>query len=179
MYKLVVLCLLTLFFNKDVEEIKWVESRRLQWSDFKGQPDYNSDAAAVTASGISFSYSVKKSNTKGTSFVSEVSAQFYPEHSWFKKEIVNDHILAHEQLHFDITELNVRKFRKRLSEIEPSRDITKVLQREQKRVNKALSEMQNKYDYETNYSINANIQEEWAFYVKSQLQLLYAFRSKK
>ncbi len=178
MYKLFFLCLITLFLNKDIAEINWNEQHRLVWSDFKGQPDHSSDAAAVTASGISFSYSIRKSNISGISFTAEVGAHFYPEHSWFKEDIVDSHILAHEQLHFDITELNVRKFRKRLSEIVPGEDLTTVLQREQIRANKELSEMQNKYDFESDYSINGDIQNEWVHFVKSELELLHEFRSK-
>ncbi len=178
MYKLFFIGFLTLFFSKDVAEINWNEERRLVWSDFKGKPDHNSDAAAVTASGISFSYSIKKSNLNGITFTTEVGAHFYPEHSWFKEGVVDAHILNHEQLHFDITELNVRRFRKRLSEIEPSEDLTMVLQKEQTKANKALQEMQDRYDLESNFSINEDLQKEWMLFVKSELQALYAFRSR-
>lgn len=179
MYKIIFLCIVTLFLNKDVAEINWNEQHRLEWEDFQGQPDHSSDAAAVTASGISFSYSIKKSSVSGDiNFTTEVGSHFYPESSWFKENVVDSHILAHEQLHFDITELNVRKFRKRLSKIKPSEDLTIVLQREQNRANKALSEMQNKYDFESNYSINESIQEEWIHFVKLELAAFYEFRSK-
>lgn len=178
MYKLVLLCLFSLLFRNDVEEINWEEGSRLNWSDFKGQPDPQSDAAAITASGISFSYSIEKSNRKGIRFTTKVGAHFYPEHSWYKENDVNAHILAHEQLHFDITELNVRKFRKRLSQIKAVENIVEVLQKEEVRANQELAEMQNKYDLESNYSINKNIQEEWIHYVKTELKKLYAFRSK-
>lgn len=176
MFKLFFLLIIALFIINTPKDITWKEGERLTWNDFKGQPDLNSDAAAITASGISFSYSIKQSTTS-TTFTTTIEAHFYPEHSWHKKE-VNDHLLEHEQLHFDITELNVRKLKKRLSKITETDDLDAILLEEQVRANRELAEMQDKYDSDSDYSINENNQKNWKRYVESELASLYEFRSK-
>jgi len=178
MHRLFFLFFLFFLPNKDTEEINWDESRPLEWNDFKAPPDHSSDAAAITASGISFTYSINKSSIHGMNFTTKVEAQFYPEQSWFKKEAVNSHTLDHEQLHFDITELSVRKFRKTLSLIKPSEDLISVLQKEETRANEELAKMQNQYDLESNYSLNKSIQKKWLIFVKSELKTLSQYKSK-
>ena len=85
--------------------------------------DQNTDAVAVTASGITFSFSVSQSNAVFVDFNAEVEAHFYPEKSWYLKDKGDDHILAHEQLHFDITELHVRQLRFNISRLKVSQNI--------------------------------------------------------
>lgn len=46
------------------ETISWNDSRKLKWEDFKGNPNSQSDAVALTASGITFGYSVKTSGKR-------------------------------------------------------------------------------------------------------------------
>ena len=86
--------------------IAWNASRKLSWADFKAQPDPNSDAVALTASGITFSYSLKTSERNVVDFSTTVKAHFYPEKSWYLTNKASAYILRHEQLHFDITELS-------------------------------------------------------------------------
>jgi len=158
--------------------IEWTESHKLSWTDFKGDIETNSDAAAVTASGITFSFSVRKTDGRITSFEAQASAHFYPENSWFIKSRCNDHILAHEQLHFDITELHVRIFRYKLAQLEVSQNIKSELQALHKSVNKDLAEMQRKYDTQSEHSINKELQTHWAAYVAENLKKFEAYKSK-
>ena len=46
------------------EAVLWTPARKLSWSDFKGRPSANSSAAAVTASGITYSFSAQGTNDK-------------------------------------------------------------------------------------------------------------------
>ena len=62
------------------------------------------------------------------SYDAKVYAHFYPDKSWVIKEQSSEHILNHEQLHFDITELHARKFRKQLSTLKVSNSIRAQLQ---------------------------------------------------
>ena len=101
----------------DEVTIQWNASKKLSWSDFKGPVQIDADAVAVTASGITFSYAVRQTDGRFTSFDGQVDAFFYPEKSWYIKEKGNDHILAHEQLHFDITELHARLFRYQMAQL--------------------------------------------------------------
>ncbi|RLJ62567.1 hypothetical protein CLV86_2175 [Lacinutrix venerupis] len=167
-----------LCFQSDRSEFSWQESDKLKWSDFKGEPDISSHAAAVTASGITFSYSIEKSSIRGvTGFKAKVFAHFYPEHSWCKKEVINDHILNHEQFHFNITELHVRYLREDISKLKVSNTVAKDLDKLHKQANIDLSKMQNLYDTETNYSINKEEQAKWVTFVNTELKRLEKFKS--
>lgn len=174
------LILITLVANtaNDVDTIEWSESKKLTWEDFKGQKKVNSDAAAVTASGITFSYSVRKTDGRITSFETQVSAHFYPEDSWFIEERCNEHILKHEQLHFDITELHVRIFRYEISRLEVSQNIKSQLNALHKSINKDLADMQHAYDTQSRNSINKEEQAKWNTFVAEHLEKFKEYKSR-
>ncbi|GAB1857049.1 hypothetical protein MHTCC0001_18850 [Flavobacteriaceae bacterium MHTCC 0001] len=155
----------------------WSASYKLSWEDFKGDPQYSESAVAITASGISFQYSIRQSDTKVIGFTTKVNANFYPEHSWYKPEDADNHVLGHEQLHFDITELFARKFRQRLSEVKVSNNIKQELNFIKNTINKELEAFQNKYDTETNFSRNKTLQLQWQLYIEKELQKLDRFKS--
>ncbi|WP_299888462.1 hypothetical protein [uncultured Lacinutrix sp.] len=180
MYKLFLIFAAVLCFQSDTSEISWNQNYKLTWQDFKGKPNKETDAVAVTASGITFGYSIKKSSTKGiTGFNTTVLAHFYPEHSWCKKDVVDDHVLAHEQLHFDITELNTRYFREKISKLKVSNTIADVLNSIHKKTNEELEAMQQRYDNESEYSINKEGQSKWSTFVSKELKRLQEFQSQK
>ena len=172
------LFLVVLFcFQQDSKGVAWSENFKLNWQDFKAKPDNSTDAVAITASGITFGYSVQRSSTRGIiGFKSEVLAHFYPEHSWYKKEKVNNHVLAHEQLHFNITELHARYFREKLSKLKAHSKITEELNTLHNNINASLAAMQNKYDKESNYSMDNEGQEKWAIFVAKELKRLQKFK---
>ncbi|CAI2767896.1 hypothetical protein [Flavobacterium collinsii] len=93
--------------NDENDEILWSKSKKLVWEDFKGIPDtVGSIMLAETTSTIKFEYNV--TNNVLTSY--KIESIFIKSRSW---TITNDmQLLAHEQLHFDITELYARKIRK-------------------------------------------------------------------
>ena len=155
----------------------WKDSYRLSWQDFKGKPRDDSTAAATTASGISFEYSIKHGAFRVVSFKTQVEACFYSEKSWYKPELANPYILAHEQLHYDITELYARKFRKQLALLRPSKTLKAELDALQKTINKQLSDRQNAYDAETNYSRSPEVQQQWQRHIYVELKKLEAFKS--
>ena len=151
---LLLFCCFTLLQN-DEETITWNESYKLTWDDFKGPSDKNSDAVAITASGITFSYSIQKANDRVVDFKVNIFTHFYPNKSWVKLDRANDHILAHEQLHFDITELHARKFKYQVSKLKASQNIAQLIDQLHSNINKAVYEMQKRYDYESDNSIIA------------------------
>lgn len=160
------------------EAIEWRNDFKLSWSQFKGTPKFNMSAVAVTASGITFGYSVKETDNIVTSFSTNVYAHFYPKRSWYKKEQSNKRILAHEQLHFDITELYARKFRAEIAQLIVSNDIRTQLKNVHESINKELAATQNRYDKETNNSLNQEFQDQWNVYVPKELAKLNAYKSK-
>lgn len=163
--------------NKDLETSSWNESVPIVWKNFKGKIDSNSDAAAQTASGISFGFSIGKTGGRITDFNTTVECLFYPSESWYKPDVVTPHILKHEQLHFDITELHARKFRQQITRVKPSSKLRTELNGLYKTISKASSQMQHKYDRETNHSIDKDQQAAWNLYIARELKKLEAYKT--
>lgn len=163
--------------ESDDETVTWNASKKLSWADFKGSPNLESDAVALTASGITFGYSVKTSGDRIVQFSTTVETHFYPNKSWYLKDKSNEHILGHEQLHFDITELYARMFRAQISKVEVNQNVKKQLNRLHDLINLAVSETQKKYDEETQHSINAVKQREWNNFIEKELAKYDQFKS--
>ncbi len=146
------------------QTIKWSASKKLNWSDYKAAVDPNSSAAALTATHLGFSYSI----TNGE-FVFTVSSLFSQTQSWVRHKTV--YILAHEQGHFDIAEIQARKFYQSLlsykfNEKSFKKDLNNLYQT-------ALLEkqtMQQLYDQETQHSINKEKQAEWLLNIEKLLK---------
>lgn len=162
-------------YNKPV--IAWSESYELSWADFKSKPNHEIDAVALTASGITFRMSIRQSDHEVVSFKANIQAHFYPEKSWYKKDRADAHTLAHEQLHFDITELFVRKFRQRIEDVKVSNQVRERLKSIHNEINKEVSEMQNKYDLETNHSRNIEAQAKWHAFIAQELEKVSKYKS--
>ena len=179
-YKLVItFCVLMFTLTPPNDEvITWRDDIKLSWKNFKGDPKPDSNAVAVTASGITFEYSVKETQSRIVSFTTTIKAHFYPNKSWYIKERADNHILAHEQLHFDITELHVRKFRKEVAQLKVSPRLKNELRRLHEKINTDLATMQNLYDTESDNSINKEAQAKWQLFVKKELKALEYYKSK-
>jgi len=164
--------------SNNEETLSWSESKRLTWSDFQSNPDSNSEAVALTASGITFGYVLKTtSRNRIVDFSTSVESHFYPKKSWYVKDRANKYILAHEQLHFDITELYARKLREQLTKIKVNQNLKKQLKILHKSINQSLNETQKKYDLQSNHSINVEMQKHWELFVHSELNKLNHFKS--
>ena len=157
--------------SQTLDTIVWSASNRLEWKDFRAKPKPSFKAAAITASGITYSFS---SIARGSAVSAEfkVFAYFYPDKSWYKPQICDDFVLMHEQLHFDITELYARKFRKRLSEITFSLNIKNEVNDVYTAVLEELHNLQELYDWETTFSINREAQVKWNTKITNQLEAL-------
>jgi hypothetical protein len=161
------------------ESFTWEAERKLIWADFKGRPDRNSEAVALTASGLTFGYSITTSNKNIVGFTATIEAHFYPRKSWYFKDKANAYILAHEQLHFDITELYARKFRKELEGMVTNNNIKRQLDQLHQSINEDLDITQKTYDFETNHSINIEAQKYWNDFIAKELQKLDKYKSDK
>jgi len=148
-------------FAQEIEEgVLWNSNIRLTWADFKGKVSPAAESAATTASGISYSYSANLLHHE-VNLDYEVNAFFYPNESWYKPELCNENTLAHEQLHFDITELFARKMRAKLRRTSFSDDVKGEVRKIYQDILKELQEYQERYDWETNFSRNREKQAEW------------------
>ncbi|MDO6597637.1 DUF922 domain-containing protein [Oceanihabitans sp. 2_MG-2023] len=173
----IIFCILTL--HKEESTIAWSESYTLSWDDFKGPIKKDTDAVATTASGITFSYSIKKTSVEVVGFKTKIQAHFYPKKSWYKPEQADNHILAHEQFHFNITELHTRKFRQRVAQLQVSSNISKQLDKIHQEINQELSSLQKQYDAETDFSRNYEMQSHWQNHIETELAKLDNYKSKE
>tara|TARA_R110000850_G_scaffold150497_1_gene273233 strand:- start:142589 stop:143122 length:534 start_codon:yes stop_codon:yes gene_type:complete len=169
-YLLLILPIFTI--KEDPIIIPWEENTKLSWKDFTGKPDSGNSFVASTHSSIVFSYKVTSENGKLT-LTTQTDAFFYPEMSWFIKGEVNDHILKHEQGHFDITELHARKLRKAFAEYKVTKNYKRELTAIFTTLNNDRQKMQNLYDKETNHSRNVEKEINWQKFIAAEL-LRYA-----
>ncbi len=160
------------FAQMPANKMNWKENT-LSWKDFEGNPEGGSSFDASTNSGISYSWSLRSSEEKAE-FLYKVDTFFYPELSWVKPGKNSPLLLAHEQLHFDITELHGRKLRKTMAEFVPDlkSDIKKVLERIYQKNENSRRQMQEKYDRETRHGQNEEAQEKWETFINSELDKL-------
>ncbi len=158
------------------DKISWDDMRLLKWEDFKGSLKKHLSYKANTNSGISFSWTSTESNS-GITLDYEIGSNFYPNRSWVKEIKEVDYLLAHEQLHFDITELHARKLRKALSNYEPGLKMKKELNDIYSEIEQQRRQMQNQFDKETNHSINKEAEYKWRQFVEKELKKLSEYSS--
>ncbi len=150
--------------------IDWSHHNRLSWNDFKGSSKNWGYVSALTASAIEYHY-----DCDGQHISVSAKAIFIPDESWVKSGSKNEYILAHEQLHFDITEVYARKLRMRLDkEVNHCDDVHKISKIADKVMDEWKQE-QKKYDLESKHSINREMQDYWLGKVAADLELYAAY----
>jgi hypothetical protein len=168
--------LLFLVFSANAQQaqdkIFW-EGNKLTWDDFRAKPDRSSSFQANTSAGLSYSWGVRNENGVVT-LNYEVFSYFNPNSSWVYPESRNNaHLLSHEQLHFDITELHARKLRKKLSEVkidQLGKDPRAALNKLYENIEKGRAAMQMKYDKETSHSINKEAEARWQEFIGEEMK---------
>jgi hypothetical protein len=141
--------------ERDRDLIHWSERKKLSWSDYKGNADRSTGAAASTATYLGIDYNF---SPKGLTY--KITCSFSKNKSWGLHK--TEYILSHEQAHFDIAEIYARQLNKRMAiyKFNPNtykEDLRKIYEE----VLQEKDQMQNKYDEETNHSINKDKQGEW------------------
>lgn len=150
--------------EENAEYIPWVTRRNLNWEDFQSAPKRNTEAVASTSTSLGLSYQVSRGQ-----LTYEVTCNFSKLKSWGL--VKTDYILAHEQGHFDITELFARKLHESLSKYQFNKRTYKDdINRIYNTVVKAKEEMQNAYDSETDHSRKRRYQREWAEAIEKMLE---------
>lgn len=148
----------------------WDASRKLTWSDFRGRPVKSSRNEAMTDSGMTIGLECDGDKTKV-----EVRSFFDPTKSW-TKDRESASLLAHEQLHFDITELFVRKLRQRLAQIgNDCQEINRHIEAYYNENYREFVAYQERYDRETKHSTDTQAQEAWQQQVAEELTLMKEF----
>ena len=150
--------------DKNEELIFWKEDQKLRWTDYKGKSDPSVGAAASTATYLGIDYNF---SPRGLTY--KITCSFSKNKSWTLHK--SEYILSHEQGHFDIAEVHARILNKKMAAYKFDRNTYKNDLR--KIYEEVISEkelMQNKYDEETNHSIEKDKQVEWLQKIKALLK---------
>ena len=153
----------------------WKENQKLTWDDFRGKPLRTASFVASTNTGISFQYSYSINNGEMDVNYSVVST-FYPEGSWYLPQRVTPYILAHEQAHFDISELHARMLRKNLAGKKFSKKIKSEIEAIYEQIEQKRRAMQTKFDAETDHSRNVEKEMQWENFIAQQLAIYDAWK---
>jgi hypothetical protein len=140
-------------------------------SDFAAEPDGMTKALAITYSGFAL-----RSQTQNENGVSSAVINLFPyfdkTKSWMKKDGKNEYVLAHEQLHFDITALKCFEL---LAFLKQHTFNLKSFQEDvaalQKKFLKETEQLQAQYDKETQHGMLKAKQKEWEQKIKEELKM--------
>lgn len=133
----------------------------LVWTDFIGVPKPVGPTAALTASGFGYKAS-SKSGSDGTEINIGVYCYFSKPDSWVVKGHNNAYVLAHEQLHFDITYIIAKSFLERIKKekITPQ-NINTLVPKIYQELNAQMTAMQDQYDASAKHGIDKEMQAFW------------------
>lgn len=92
--------------------IKWHQRRVLEWKDFQGKVWVSSSDTRTAGSICGFTVAA---DLDGPRLSFRIECTFNKKLSWAKKEHESSYELNHEQVHFDIAEVNARKCRRAVS----------------------------------------------------------------
>lgn len=143
------------------DTIYYDANRKLTWSDFKGRPDGESIAGAITQSGFGYRMSMQSVNNRTTINII-VYCYFSKNRSWVKKGMKTDYALEHEQHHYDITYISTCLFMKKLKEAKLVKStFASVVEKIYDDSFAALNKMQDEYDGETSNGRIERVQFAW------------------
>lgn len=175
--------------------IEWSSEKRLSKDDFKGRVPANAPNASLSWLNIDASWECEAGELFGTA-----RATFDPARSWWRTAqgniwegagertsgVSRTHVearrgmvqrdmqlLEHEQLHFDLTEIAVRRIRKRFVDVKSAcddPDRREDLRHAIAEIDRELQEEQSRYDRETSHGTNPVAQDQWKRRIRKQLE---------
>lgn len=156
------------------KEIVWHPGRRLELMDFKGKTE-NRPFQAATVGAIRYNYLAAPLASK---FTFQVETIFDCRTSYFKEGINTEQTLAHEQGHFDMTELYARKYLKAIQEqVYDLKELEKNHAKIYQGILESLYLEQDKYD--TEIYADRSKQKAWLLTIREALTSLDAYSDKK
>lgn len=148
---------------------RWNLDLPLAWTDFSGKPDSpDTDFAAATYAGLELDV-VEVSYLGYVTF--KVRAVFDSHRSWAHPDRQDEHVLAHEQLHFDITEIFARRLERKLNAMKlkvKDKDVAKKLALQ---YNEAQMKEQERFDKDCVHGLDRNNQKSWRNNVDRELKI--------
>jgi hypothetical protein len=143
------------------DTIYYDHDRKLEWNDFKGWPDHNSMAAAITESGFGYRMSMQSKNGRINIEIT-VYCYFNKKRSWVKRGMDTNYALTHEQHHFDITYINTCLFIVKLKAASfTAGNYVSLVDTIYDDCYEALRKMQDEYDGQTSNGRSKKIQADW------------------
>jgi len=145
----------TTFRVESEDLIPWENDKRLVWDDFLCEPKVGTDAVASTSTSLGIAYQITEGELKY-----HITCYFNKEKSWGLMK--TDYILAHEQGHFDITEVFARRLNEALQNYQfNKRSFKKDIGQIYQDIVSQKEEYQKTYDAETDHSRNRKVQYDW------------------
>jgi hypothetical protein len=152
-----------MWISASAQKITWSKDRKLQWSDFKAKITDTVPAASVVGikfMPVQYRPAIKKALYKAT-------AVFDSNASFHNPRKIDNYLLTHERLHFDIAAM----FALRLQQLSSERGY--ISEREAKMIftdiNTELSAYQEKYDKDTAHGADGDAQRKWTKLVGDQM----------
>lgn len=155
----------------DDDYLPWADAQRLTWDDFLCEPKRGTDAVASTSTSLGIAYQMQNGK-----FTYHITCNFSRTKSWGLMK--TDYILAHEQGHFDITEIFARKLNEALQHYDFNKktfkkDINDIYQD----IVSQKEAYQKAYDEETDHSRKRKVQYDWLNTIQKLLDETEAFSS--
>jgi hypothetical protein len=155
--------------NETDQIIPWKARRSLVWEDFRSEPRKDGDAVASTSTSLGLSYQVREGK-----LTYHITCDFAKDKSW--GSLKTAYILAHEQAHFDITELHARKLYEALYNYELNPKTVKAdIGAIYTRIVNEKEQMQHSYDGQSDHSRKRIRQAEWLEKIEQMLADTEAF----
>ncbi len=152
--------------QKYVKEILWHGPRKLTFADFKDTPQASHPAEMAALTFGRFGYEVSRGKL-------QVFCKFHCYKSWIRQTHAGDaYTLAHEQAHFDITEIFARKLQKAFIEENITADNLQEANNIYVQLNAECKRFQQRYDDETAHGGNRERQREWLVAIYHELSEL-------
>ncbi len=158
---------------KQGDVLLWQENKLLTWDDFNGKPEKRFAAASTH-------YDILKtvSQNQGKLTTVKIEAVFFRNKSWKNKYWVSESVLRHEQKHFDIVELFARKLRKAICEnkFKNYTDLNSKVDSLYNIYDEEMDVYQDKYDDESDGSMNGEKQREWEKKIMAEIEKLNKYK---
>lgn len=160
---------LQLSFAQQANLFSWREGVPLQWSHFQGKPEIADKVhGAVTYAG--FDMEVEKIHFPGGHLRFKARAVFDRKRSWVKAGEPDSLLLAHEQLHFDITEIYARKLMHKLNSLQLRKKDKLLLKKWQNHYWQAQLKAQKQYDRDSMHGLRFEEQQAWRSLINAELR---------
>ena len=155
---------------REEDGIVWQAERRLSWDDFQSEANSREPLHAMTSTNIEV-----QAHCNGNQMQFEVKCVFKTKDSWSKNK-KSERLLAHEQMHFDLTEVHARRLRQKLAQSKGMCGSDKG--RFGKIVEGYFADWkaeQDQYDLESNHGLNQEQQLHWENKIARRLETLSPF----